>query len=60
MARDALPVKPFRFSWHRDDLASRMGVRGGHFTHVNNLLWTVVGLIVSVLFYLALSPWPTR
>jgi hypothetical protein len=51
-------TRPVRFSWFRDDLESRIGVRGGHFTHVNNFLWAIAALVVTVLFYAALSPWP--
>jgi hypothetical protein len=51
-------TRPVRFSWFRDDLESRIGVRGARFTHVNNFLWAVAALVVTVVFYAALSPWP--
>jgi len=60
MTREAAATKRFRFSWYRDDFESKIGVRGARFTHVNNFLWAIVGLVVTVLFYAALSPWPNN
>jgi len=47
-----------RFSYYRDDLESRLGLRGARFTRVNNPTWFIVAAIVTVGFYAALSPFP--
>lgn len=44
-----------RFSWYRDDLECRLGLRGGKFTRVNYLLSFIVGTFVTVGFYLLLA-----
>lgn len=49
-----------RFSWYRDDLEAKLGIRGAKFTKVNNLTWLIVAGIVTVGFYAALSPFPDQ
>jgi biopolymer transport protein ExbB/TolQ len=49
-----------RFSWYRDDLEAKLGIRGARFTRVNNLTWFVVAAIITVGFYAALSPFPDK
>jgi biopolymer transport protein ExbB/TolQ len=48
-----------RFSWFRDDLECRIGVRGGRFTRVNNTLWVIVAVVLTVAFYGAIAPFPS-
>ena len=50
--------RPPRFSWFRDDIESKIGIAGGRFTSVNNFVWMVVGLVVTIAFYSVLSFWP--
>ena len=47
-----------RFSWYRDDLECKLGVRGAPFTRVKNVLWFIVAAFAAVAFYAALSPFP--
>lgn len=49
-----------RFSWYRDDIEAKLGIRGARFTRVNNLTWFVVAAIITVGFYAALSPFPNE
>lgn len=49
-----------RFSWYRDDFEAKLGFHGAKYTRVNNLLWIIAGLLVTVGFYAALSPFPDQ
>src|SRR5690606_24499616 len=43
-------------SWARQDFEQRLGFRGGRYTRVNTLLSAILGLLMTVLFYAALTP----
>ena len=47
-----------RFSWHRDDIECRLGMRGGRFTRVNVLLWLFSAILLTVATYGAMSFFP--
>lgn len=50
--------KHARYSWHRDDIESKFGLRGGQFTRVNNLLWFLFAALLTSGFYGVLSRFP--
>lgn len=50
--------KHARFSWYRDDMESKLGLRGARFTRVNNALCFLIGAILTVGFYGILSLFP--
>ena len=45
-------------SWYRSDIEQRLFFSGGRFTRVNSLLTFLLAAIQSVLFYVALLPFP--
>lgn len=48
--------KTARITWHQQDVEQKFGFRGGRFTRVNGFFCALVGLVVSVLFYMAIVP----
>lgn len=54
------PERPDRvpFSWHRDDIECRLGLKGGRFTRVNMLLWLFVAMALTVGAYGIMSFFP--
>jgi len=49
---------PPRFAWHRDDPEARLGLGGLRFTRVRSVVWFVGALLLTALFYGALSAIP--
>jgi len=47
-----------RFSWYRDDIEAKLGLRGGQFTRVNTLLSAIIASVATVAFYALLSMVP--
>jgi biopolymer transport protein ExbB/TolQ len=43
-------------SWAKGDVEQRLGVRGGRYTRVNNLLSFIIAVILTVIFYACLIP----
>jgi len=50
--------KKVRFSWYRDDLESKFGIRGAPFTRVKNFMWFIAAGMLTAAFYGALSGFP--
>lgn len=51
MSQTPLINKKVRFSWYRDDIESRLGLRGAQFTGVSTVLWLIVGAMTAAGFY---------
>jgi hypothetical protein len=47
-----------RYSWVRDDIECRIGLRGGRYTKVHSALWLLMAIVITAAFYgcLALVP----
>ena len=55
MSKTAAEKRAVRFSWHRDDFESRIGIRPAPFTRVSTILCFIVAAILAVAFYAALT-----
>jgi biopolymer transport protein ExbB/TolQ len=51
MSQTPLINKKVRFSWYRDDIESKLGLRGAQFTGVSTVLWLIVGAMTAAGFY---------
>jgi len=49
---------PARYSWQRNDIECKFGVRGGRFTRVNSFMWMIVALVLTVIVYAGMSFFP--
>tara|TARA_R110002111_G_scaffold1162_5_gene8248 strand:- start:8792 stop:9658 length:867 start_codon:yes stop_codon:yes gene_type:complete len=47
-----------RLSWVKQDIEQRLLFKGGRHTRVNNILSAMLGLLISILFYTCLYPFP--
>jgi len=47
-----------QLSWHRSDIEQRLFFSGGRFTRVNTMLSFLLAVTLTVLYYLALLPFP--
>lgn len=56
MTKMSATSEPVPLSWVRSDPEQRLCFRGGRFTRVNRLFTLIVGLLLTVAFYLALIP----